>query len=121
MLAGYKEFRIDRYTSIHPACGFAVALVNFILCHNSEAAHVGTICFYPKGQVPMSNVVYVPAFRFMLNYEIDRYQEIIETFRYEKPVFVHISWDDNNTITYGIVTTSQEPIGKQEGVPGMPT
>ena len=47
--------------------------------------------------------------------EIDRYQEIIETLRYEKPIYLHVSWDVNNVIIYGMLYANQEPVGEQEG------
>ena len=61
---------------------------------------------------------------FYLNYDMDRYQDIIETLRYEKPVYVFIMLDTGNVITTGWVSTSrEEPVGEQEGqgAPYTPT
>ena len=71
------------------ACGFPE--VNWILCF-SEGSIAGTIKFFPKGQVSKSTVGSSQLFPllFYLNYEIDRYQEIIETFRFVKPIYIYI-------------------------------
>ena len=75
---------------------------------------MGHIRFFPKGQVPASNMDLGEY--FFLNYEISRYQEIIETFRYEKPVYVNVIWNANSwNISQGYVTTNPEPVGEQEG------
>jgi hypothetical protein len=113
MPAGSKTISIDKYVLYHTACGNAA--VNWISCFVG-GSRVGQITFHPKDQVTKS-VVFPSPFSFSLCYEITRYQDIIETFRYEKPVYVFLSWDENNVITTGYVTTSQEPVGEQEGVP----
>jgi len=51
----------------------------------------------------------------------DRYQEIIETLRYEKPIRVSVYWDDEDHVTSSNLSTySGEPVGEQEGL-GVPT
>jgi hypothetical protein len=44
-----------------------------------------------------------------------RYQEIIETLRYENPAYIVVAWDVKNIIATGYITTNLEPIGEQEG------
>jgi hypothetical protein len=115
MPGGIKIISIDKYILIHyAACGYIY--INNILCY-SGGSPVGYIRFYPKGQVPASKVAELAPgwFRFFLNYEIDRYPEIIETLRYEKPVSAYVNWDEDNVVTYGYIGTDTEPIGEQEG------
>ena len=70
--------------------------------------------FYQNGHVPASEMVGAGNW-FYLNYDIDRYQEIIGTLRYEKPIYIDVYWDANNVLTGAYINTSQEPIGEQEG------
>ena len=89
--------------------------LNEIHCHTKEQGLVGTLRFYPRGKVPRSVLKNPPLFD--LNFDIERYQEIIETLRYEKPIKVYVEWDANNTVTNGYLATPEaEPIGEQEGV-----
>lgn len=117
MPAGSKNICIDKYVLYHAACGNVA--VNWISCL-SGGSYVGTIGFYKSGDISKS-IILPSTPSFHLNFEIDRYQEVIDTFRYEKPVCVFISWDANNVITTGYVTTSQEPVGEQEGQGALPT
>lgn len=111
-----KNMNIDQYNIHHliapnPSSNSLIR----IMCSSgapSASLLVGEIAFYPKGLVPASKM-YLN--RFILNYEIDRYLEIIDTLRYEKPVYVSVNWDANYIIYNGMVTTSTEPIGEQEG------
>lgn len=112
MPAGSKTLTIDQYTLYHTAR--VISAVNWIYCF-SGGDRVGQILFQPKGQVSQS-CIYRSPFYFNLCYEIDRYQDIIETFRYEKPINIYVAWNENNIIHTGYVTTSQEPVGEQEGV-----
>jgi hypothetical protein len=96
-----KSISIDKYRLIHCFHGGAGGILAYIWCNPDSSA--GIISFYPKGQVPASNVVIkilggklFDLVFFYLNCEIDRYQEIIETIRYEKPVYAHVYWDANN-------------------------
>ena len=110
MPAGNKTITIDRYDITHYVCG------NDKICHigcYSLGYPVGLICFYPIGQVTKS---IMNQDQFVLGFEIGRYQEIIETFRYEKLVYVKLYWDNNKCITLGLITTGIEHVGEQEGV-----
>jgi hypothetical protein len=115
MPAGYKKINIDQYIIFHNTHNTGSNLIRIACSSGGPSASllVGLIDFYPKGQVPASKM---ELNRFILNYEIDRYQEIIETLRYEKPIYVHASFDANNIITVGVISTNSEPIGEQEGV-----
>jgi hypothetical protein len=116
MPAGNKEINIDQYFIMHIARNTIGNGLIRIVCSSggpSVSRFVGLIDFYPKGQVPASRM---DQNTFILNYEVDRYQEIIETLRYEKPIHVNVTWDANNIITQGIISTNPEPIGEQEGV-----
>jgi hypothetical protein len=113
MLAGNKSVSLDKYVIFCFACGYDY--INHISCF-SEGSLAGFLDFYPRGKVPASRM---SGDTFCLNYEIDRYQDIIEMLRYEKPIYVSVSWNESNAIVKGHVTTSREPIGEQEG-PGVP-
>jgi hypothetical protein len=105
-----KTFCVDRYKIEHFAIGDKQ--VNRISCECGESG-AGVINFYKNGQIPQSTMGCSK--HFSLNYENDRYQEIIETLRYEKPVCIIVAWDVKNIITTGYITTNLEPIGEQEG------
>jgi len=132
MSAGNKQIYIDKYALAHFARGWGNAM-NVIRCYSLQPGtdeirpqrlqYVGDIGFYPRGQVPGSDWIgsdstIVRTFR--LNYEIDRYPDIIETLRYEKPVFLYLSWNVEGSFTLAYISTSVEPIGEQEG-PGVST
>jgi hypothetical protein len=116
--AGNKNRNVDRYEIQHNLIPNQSRPLISILCFFSGDPDpnipVGVIEFYPKGQVPASKVHFND--RFDLNYEIDRYPEIIETLRYEKPINLYADWDAKNVIVAGYVGTNSEPIGEQEGV-----
>jgi len=116
MPAGFEPISIDKYAIFHTAYGNAA--VNWISWLSSCGYLLGYIAFFPKDQVPESTVVSGPfSFSFSLAYEIDRYQDVIETLRYEKPICVFIWWDANNVITEGYVATYQElSMSKKERV-----
>lgn len=108
MPAGSKSISIDKYVIFYFACGDEV---DHISCF-SGGSFAGFISFYPKGQIPASSMA---GNHFWLNYEIDKCRDIIELLRYEKPISVGLFWNASNVITKGFLTTSQEPIGEQEG------
>jgi hypothetical protein len=124
MPAGNKQISIDRYALEHLACGRrdpATVITCYYLDPNPKKLRsVGQIRFYGD-RVPLSaydTSGIVPY--FYLNYKIDRYQEIIETLRYEKPIFVSISWDVEGKITSASMNTIKELVGEQEGQ-GLPS
>ena len=110
-----RTIDVDKYIVSHHLFGQGKmkTYYNFIYCY-SGGSPVGRVSFIPRDQVPDSNVIPSP-FYFYLNFESDKYQDIIETLRNEKPVYVSVYWDSNNIITNGSVSTSKEPIGEQEG------
>jgi hypothetical protein len=115
MLAGSKQLQIDDYQVTHNVIGEPV---NVITCFLRGGHELGWICFYPRGQVPPSRVQGTGGedIVFILNCEIDRYQDIIETLRYETPISGFVRWDNNRLITEGSLDTDLEPVGEQEGV-----
>ena len=115
MPAGSKSVPVDKYTISH---NFGSLAINTILCYY-HGASVGMIGFYPKGQAPVSVLLGTGVFTIFL--EIEKYLDIIETFRYEKPIYVQFSWDDKNYIKNGSLSTQLEPIGEQEGSGVPPT
>jgi hypothetical protein len=110
-----RTISIDKYIVSHHLFGQGQTKIyyNFIYCY-SGGSPVGRISFIPGDQVPDSNVITSPFF-FYLNFESDKYQDIIETLRNEKAVYVSVYWDENSIITNGSVSNSNEPIGEQEG------
>ncbi|MCJ7443150.1 MAG: hypothetical protein MUO26_01225 [Methanotrichaceae archaeon] len=121
--AGMKQnIQIDQYHLIHylrGGAGFGGTELAVIRCYSErERVYQGSIYFYSKDKVPKSSgTIGQNYFYFALNFEIERYQEIIETLRYEKPLFVDVVWDANKFIIEGnLGTTTGEPIGEQEGI-----
>jgi hypothetical protein len=125
MPAGNIQISIDKYELKHFACGRRDPL-NVIDCYSLNPASgklssVGQISFYGD-RVPLSTYdIYAPTVvhKFYLNYGIDRYHDVIETLRYEKPIFVSFSLGIEGNIISAYISTSKEPIGEQEGQ-GMP-
>jgi hypothetical protein len=119
MPAGANVIGIDKYVLKHFQRELMSNRMISILCQ-FKGSFAGMIDFYPEGQAPPSSCHTTLAGQtiFHLNYEIDRYPEIIETFRCENPLYVYVAWDSNTVVT-AFVTTSDEPIGEQEG-PGVP-
>ncbi len=109
---------IDKYSVFHYAYGIDAfrAEKRVAIALYSGTSFAGHIHFYPNGQVPTSRM---DGTAFTLNFELERYREIIETLRYEKPIYVVVNWEEDNVITLATVGTSQEPIGEQEGA-GVP-
>jgi hypothetical protein len=113
MPAGSKRFNIDGYAEFHYVVGIRTKTeIQFY----SAGSFVGLMDFFLKDQVPTSTFNPTNSF-WSLNMDIDRYPAIIGTLRYEKPLFVYITWDANNNLTWAHFGTSdKEPIGQQEGV-----
>ena len=120
MSHGGKTVTIDKYTVRHTAVGDTITTIYCYSKYVGGTGYVGQINFFPKGNVPASTVSNDET-GFYLCYEIDRYQDIIETFRYEKPIYAHIYWTDNHIIDLGYVSTFSEPVGEQEGPGGTPS
>ena len=112
MPAGSRTYAFEKYLINHWAKG--ATFVNEIFLYESGPI-VGYIRFFPKGQAPQSLVSSPPDSKFFLFYEIERYQEIIDTLRYEKPLRGYVAWDANNMVTQGVIGTGPEAIGEQEG------
>jgi len=116
MPSGNKVMQVDKYYLSHNLYG-DIPYMNRIYCFSGEIPF-GAINFYKKGLAPKSKVSFLITGDFQefeLNCENDRYQEIIETFRYEKPLYMVVIWDRNNMLTGATVTTFAEPVGEQEG------
>jgi len=108
---------IDKYDVSH-AVFLGGERLNRIYLHLYCSEGSGYIGFWPKDPddiIPPSRIESTSPFKFSLFYELDRYQEIIDTLRYEKPVQLAIGWDANNIITSMQVYTGREPVGEQEG------
>ncbi len=119
MPAGSRLIRIDQYQVFNTI--FGEMALNKIDCYSGRS-FVGYIAFHPRDHLPTSHVVQQHGsanYFFELYCDVDRYQGIIETLRYEKPVYVGLYWYDNNDFWYGYVSTSEEPVGEQEGA-GVP-
>jgi hypothetical protein len=116
MSSGYKVMQVDKYYLSHSLYG-DLPYMNRIDCYSGGIPFV-SINSYKKGLAPKSKVSFFITGDFQefeLNCENDRYQEIIETFRYEKPLYMGVIWDRNSMLTRATVSTSAEPVGEQEG------
>ena len=67
---------------------------------------VGYIAFI-KGTLPSPEVLHTGALR--LYFPFERFNEIMTTLRYEKPLYMSIYGDKS------VVSTVHEPVGEQEG------
>ncbi|VVB71522.1 Uncharacterised protein [uncultured archaeon] len=119
----YKQISIDKYTVSHNLFPKASSIAGKVLFRNyislySSGSYVGYIGFWPDDPediFPKSKVETVSPFKFSLFYYFARYQDIIDTLRYEKPITVSISWDADNNIKSASIYTGTEPVGEQEG------
>jgi hypothetical protein len=82
-----------------------------ISCFNAAGATVGMIQFFPDTALTLTNQ-YVGGIP-VLNMPLSRFNDIITTLRYEKPLRISINTDS----AFGhISTAAQEPTGEQEAV-----
>ncbi len=80
-----------------------------------EGKTQGEIRFYKSG-VPLLPSTGSEKY-FVFNCYNDRYQELIETFRYEKPLGLSFTYDEKNNVTMRWIGAREaEPVGEQEGV-----
>lgn len=118
MPAGTKSITIDSYRVDHMFVNVkGDGAVNMITCY-SGGKYVGDMRFYQQCPFPVSKMSKFQdgSLTFQLNHEISRYSDVIETIRYEKPIYVWVEWDANNVITLGELNTAMfEPVGEQEG------
>ena len=75
-----------------------------------SAANVGTLLFMKDGQSIPANTVANGVPR--LHYSIRDFPAMIQMIREEKPLFVNL----NEANGIGSISTSDEPVGEQEGV-----
>lgn len=97
-----REF--NNYIIYHQVKRGAHELVTINCFMDNETA--GYIHFW-EGDVPDSEVLSNKILQ--LNFSMDRYNEIITTIRYEKPLWLSISEGK------GMISTIKEPVGEQEG------
>lgn len=117
-MANNKYEYIDQYLVRHygrkSGEGEDDTLANIICYKNREI--VGYINFYLEGHVPESKLEILGSGSakqyIMLNFEISRISEILDTLRQEKPIFIEVDSDQK----VGALGTSSEPIGEEEGV-----
>ena len=76
----------------------------------SSGAAVGTLLFMKQGQSIPANMVSGGIPR--LHYSIRDFPAMMSMLREEKPLFINL----NETNGIGSVSTSDEPVGEQEGV-----
>lgn len=72
----------------------------------SEEKTVGFISFY-DGDVPKPEIL--PHGVMKLTFHYNRIPEIMDTIRYEKPLYISVIGDKS------VVSTVREPVGEQEG------
>ena len=71
-----------------------------------EEKTVGFIVFH-DGEVPKPEIL--PHGVMRLNYHVSRIREIMDTIRYEKPLYISVAGDKS------MISTVREPVGEQEG------
>ena len=88
--------------------GTAGAMIN---CYKNNEL-VGLIQFFKDNVIIPANQVING--QIQLHYEMNRFNDVITTLRYEKPLFLLVNTDNG----FGYIGTGQtEPVGEQEGVP----
>lgn len=111
---------IDKYLVRHygrkSGEGESQPVANITCFHQSDV--VGFINFYLEGNVPESKLGDSRPGPFeeaiMVNFAIDRIDEILDTLRQEKPIDIAVDLDPGGNV--GWVATKEEPIGEEEGV-----
>ena len=100
------EFNIYRvYYYSAPQYDWAVRIDLYL-----SAANVGTLLFMKEGQSIPANTVANGVPR--LHYSMRDFPAMIQMIREEKPLFVNL----NEANGIGSISTSDEPVGEQEGV-----
>ena len=100
------EFNIYRvYYYSAPQYSWAVRIDLYM-----SAAYVGTLLFMKEGQSIPANTIVNGAPQ--LHYSMRDFPAMIQMIREEKPLFVNL----NEANGIGSVSTSDEPVGEQEGV-----
>jgi hypothetical protein len=97
----------DNYIVYHeekPGLNQKVAINCFM-----EDKTVGYITFV-DGDVPPPEVLHTGAVQLYFPYS--RFQELMTTIRYEKPLYLSVYGDKS------VLSTVHEPVGEQEGIPG---
>lgn len=84
-----------------------------ITCFNGET-YAGRLIFYKLNADLPPNVMFNDA--PSLHYHTTHYQQIIDIFRYEKPLMLFFV---PTSKTGGVITSEREPVGEQEGA-GVP-
>ncbi len=102
----------DKYTLMYLGGKTQAAdLAARISCFNAAGATVGMIQFFPDTAIELKNQ-YVGGIP-VLNVPLSRFNDVITTLRYEKPLRINLNTDN----AFGYVSTAtQEPTGEQEGV-----
>jgi len=100
----------DRYVVYHisgtPSGGYPFAAE--IDCF-SKAKRAGAIYFADSGALPAPTLTINGIYLYM---PTSRFNEVIATLRYEKPLYLAL----DTTLNVGWLGTSAEPVGEQEGV-----
>jgi len=135
IVPGVQTKTIESYKVYHSAVGSISEIYvspylpekemeSWIELYDDKINRFGTLCFWKQINIPEKSLVvqFVQDGRyprdFLLNYEISRYQDIIDTLRYERPIEVSIAWDDQGKISRGNIRTSRpERTGELETVP----
>lgn len=104
------NYSIDQYRIYHYNADNTYDQTAIINCFEGTT-HRGTLYFYKDGAtIPASSKI--ASGPLYLRFNENRYNEIIATLREEKPI--SIGFNDGNL--WGWVTTSNEPVGEEEGI-----
>lgn len=107
----YKSFAIDSYLIRHHLEGKIIIAVQLYPAGARDIPS-GQISFYPVGY-PVESKVDRGIISIQLH--IDRFQEIIGTLRYEKPLTISVFYDETSKeIHSGTISSGNEPVGEQE-------
>ncbi len=70
---------------------------------------IGNLNFYTDGAALPANTLVGTTYN--INYHLSRFRDVLQILEYEKPLSVYLGTDGT-----GMIMTSFEPVGEQEGV-----
>lgn len=121
----WKSFQIGRYSIQHnndgeEEGGIVTSDKAFIACYSPEGNYIGNLRFTEVDKIRPPEINPVPDYQLVnMYFDIKRFSEVINTFRYEKPVYFQydLTIEGNDWIIRNVkISAGNEPGGAQEGV-----
>jgi len=120
----FTEGRYDpkKHSGNYPNEIFILAQIRCDNANAKEVGPVGVINFYPNDHVPTSSGPPIikgasATASYVINFPISRIDEILDTLRQEKPVYIAFSnFEDPENGIGEVLTGENEPVGEEEGI-----